>query len=175
MQIAELPKRKLHETDFRGKPFWMRVPTVGECIQAQLAAARYIKDETGPDEPVDPELWTVDTATAFVLAKSCVDKDGGEQMTGSMMLRHHSQDEMVELLNKLNAFRETESKSPALVDDDEVEMLAETLAGCETELDAYQVCAAVRRDALVRGLFGMSRLLAKALAKDEPSEAVATS
>jgi hypothetical protein len=157
-RLSEPRKRRLHTIDFRGKPAWLRVPTALEAIEAEVGAAKWLAGQVSPDVELDPELWTVSTATAFILGRSFVDRDGAEMMTGRLMLEAHSQDELVELLHHLNAARAAESKNPPLVDDDEVEQLAVTLAGCN-ELNAYAVCAGMNHEAMVRLALGLSRLL----------------
>lgn len=172
-RLAEPRKRRLHAIDFRGKPAWLRVPSQLEAIEAEVGAARWLAGQAERHVELDPELWTVSTATAFVLAKSFVDKDGGEVMTGRLMLETHSQDEMLELLHHLNAARIAESKNPPLVNDDEVEQIAITLAGCD-ELDAYAVCAGMNHEAMVRIALGLSRLLKTEAARVAPLDDLAT-
>lgn len=158
-RLSEPRNRRLHTIDFRGKPAWLRVPTALDAIEAEVGAAKWLAGQVSSDVDLDPELWTVSTATAFILGRSFVDRDGCELMTGRLMLEAHSQDELVELLHHLNAARLAESKNPPLVDDDEVEQLAVTLAGCADELDAYAVCAGMNHEAMVRLALGLSRLL----------------
>lgn len=150
--------RKLHAIDFQGKPAWLRVPTAEEAILAELQGARWVSDQTGKDDPVDPDIWTVSAATGFVLAKALVDSDGCEQWTGKLMLEHHTQDELCELLDKLNAVRLAESKNPPRVDDAEVDRLTLTLSGC-SEQDAYDVFVGVDHEHMARIALGLARRL----------------
>lgn len=175
-RLPERRPRRLHAIDFRGKPAWLRVPTALEAIEAEIGAGKWLAGQLDAEADVDPELWTVSTATGSILGKSFVDKDGNELMTGRLMLEAHTQDELVQLLHHLNAVREAESHAPLVVDDDEVEALSLTLSGCASEAEAYAVCAGMNHEAMVRLALGQSRLLSLTTeaARVAPLDSVAT-
>lgn len=138
----------------------MRVPTKEEEIRARLKAARYLADNSDAHTPIDPDVWTVDTAASFVLAYACCSDDGTDRYTPQMLMGQFTADEQIELLDRLDAFRLKESRSMVDVDEKACREIAAALAGCDDESDARQVCAGMNRETMVRIALGLSRIVA---------------
>lgn len=152
-------RRKVHETEFRGAPFWMRIPTKEEEIRAQIKAARYLNDETERDLNLDPEVWSVDTVGVFLLSYACCSEDGTDRYTPGMMMSQFTADEHLELLHRLKAFRLIESKNPPVIDEETCQILAERLALTESSAEAFDICAGFDHVTMVLVARGISQLL----------------
>lgn len=148
--------RRIHCVEFRGAPWYLRVPTFAEECLAEVKAAQWVQDNGGSDAEVDEDLWRVSLATAHLLAMCTVDADGGQCMVPRLLMDRHSSDELVELLHLLNACREAERGAPAVETDEEAAEVAGELAYCESLQAAYRKCAGMDHEAMVRLAYWMS-------------------